>query len=199
MPSRTVNFDDDELYVGNRPVVDLVLYGPGGPQGHTSLPIAAALVDTGADFSQLDIAGAQHVGLDPTTQGRHVRVATAGGLVWLWQMPADIEVLGHKVRIEVQFGSGAASIFGREGIFQALEQAGFTTRDWLQKFYVASPGAGPPDSDPEKTALLDKLGVEEPDRPAARIRFEGDYVVIGSVRIRRKRPGSLLEGFFHRR
>ena len=152
------------------------------------LPIAAALVDTGADFSQLDMASAQHVGLDPTTQGRQVQVATAGGLVWLWQMPADIEVLGpEKVRVEVQFGNGAASIFGREGVFQAVEQAGFTTRDWLQKFYPVTSGGAPADEDKEKTAILDVLGVEEPDRPAARIRIEGDYVLIGSVRDRRKR------------
>ena len=141
MAPRTVHFDDDELYIQNRPYIDVVLYGPGGPQGYTSISIAMLLVDTGADFTQLDLAAARHVGLDPPRQGMLVQVATAGGLVQLHQMPVDIDVIGQRVTVRAQFGPSAAPLYGREGIFQAMEQVGFTTQDWLQKLYPASTGS----------------------------------------------------------
>ena len=66
MPGRAVHFDANELYTGNRPVVDLVLCGPGGPQGHTSFPIAAALAkaDVTAHTGEETLmdAAAKHVG-----------------------------------------------------------------------------------------------------------------------------------------
>jgi predicted aspartyl protease len=134
-----VDYDDDEPYVGNRPVVDLILHGPGGPKGATTAPVAVALVDTGADYGQLDLNLALYVGLDPVSQGVPVTVATAGGLVALHELVVDVEFLGQILPVTVHFASGAAPLLGRQGLFQAVQAAGFETTEWLQRWYPAAP------------------------------------------------------------
>lgn len=138
---RQVDYDDDEPYVGNRPVVDLILHGPGGPKGATTAPVAVALVDTGADYGQLELNLAQYVGLDPVNQGVSRTVATAGGLVTVHELVVDLEFLGQTLSVPVHFASGAAPLLGRQGLFQAVQAAGFETTEWLQQWYPTAPDA----------------------------------------------------------
>jgi predicted aspartyl protease len=164
--ARHVDYDDDEPYVGNRPVVDLILHGPGGPKGATTAPVAVALVDTGADYGQLDLNLALYVGLDPVNQGVPVTVATAGGLVALHELVVDLEFLGQTLPVAVHFASGAAPLLGRQGLFQAVQAAGFETTEWLQQWYPTAPAATQsndleadvPETTQEKTASVRPRG-----------------------------------------
>jgi len=142
MAGKQVSYDDDQSYFQNRPVVDQVtLHGPGGPGGNTTFTLLnSALVDTGADYSQLDTAAAAYVGLDPVMNGTRVQVATAGGLVWLHELTVDLELLGQRLQVTVHFGAGAAPLLGRQGLFLAVQAAGFGTKDWLQQWYPAGSG-----------------------------------------------------------
>lgn len=138
MTIRQVDYDDYEPYVGNRPFVDVVLHGPGGRQGQTTCPLVAALVDTGADYTQLDLGLAYYVGLDPVANGVLVTVATAGGLVKLHELDVELEFLGQLVTVTAHFQTAAAPLLGRQGLFMALEAAGFESGEWLQKWYGTS-------------------------------------------------------------
>ncbi|GEM_PF-4982653 len=144
MASRQVSYDDDQAYILNRPILDqLTLHGPGGPRGTTTFTVLnSVLVDTGADYTQLDIAAAAYVGLDPVASGRRVRVATAGGVVPLHELDVDLEFLGRRVQATVHFGAGAVPLLGRQGLFRAVSAAGFETSEWLQQWYAPAAPAG---------------------------------------------------------
>lgn len=134
MAQTTVVFDASEPYVGSRPVIDMELHGPGGPYG-TVFPIANAIVDTGADYTQLEIAAAVNVGLDPANDGRIVSIATAGGVVQVHELDVEVECLGQRLTIRAHFSLGAAPLLGRQGLFLFAEGAGFETTEWLQRWY----------------------------------------------------------------
>jgi len=134
-PARQIDYDDQRPYKGNGPVVDLILHGPGGPYGVTTAPVAVALVDTGADYAQLDLSLALYVGLDPVSNGKSVIVATAGGLVRLHELLVDLEFLGQTLPVTVHFGSRARPLLGFQGLFQAVQAAGFERTEWLQRWY----------------------------------------------------------------
>lgn len=129
MPPRSVSFDDDDPYLGNRPHVDLILFCPAGP-----VQIKNALVDTGADYTQVDLGVASQAGLAPHQQGVPISLATAGGAVSAYLMRVTVEVLGHQVGMQVCFAPNANPLLGRQGIFSVMDDVGFTPGDWLQKW-----------------------------------------------------------------
>ena len=133
--TRQVTYDDYQPYVKNGPVVDLTLHGPGGPNGAKTAPVAVAIVDTGADYAQLNLNLATYVGLDPVNNGQPIKVATAGGTVTLHELVVDLELLGQTLQVTVHFGSGAAALLGLQGLFQAVQAAGFDTTEWLQQWH----------------------------------------------------------------
>ena len=133
-PTYTVNFHDAESYVGNRPWVDLYLDGPGGPRGRKRALIANALVDTGADYSQLPMHAAQYVGLDPHIRDRQVLISTAGGKVLMHRLDVDLTLLGRTVTVRVHFGPLAVPLIGRQTLLVAMHTVGFQGKRWLQEW-----------------------------------------------------------------
>jgi predicted aspartyl protease len=128
---RTIDFDDDEAYVGNRPRTQVILHGPGGPHG-TTFVFAGALVDTGADYATFPLDAAEAVGLDPSSDGQAITVSTAAGPATFWLLDVDIDVLGQTKTVPALFETNAPALFGRQAIFRFVDSAGFTTVDWLQ-------------------------------------------------------------------
>jgi predicted aspartyl protease len=135
----TVDFDTSRAYVGNRPVGDVVLHGPGGSHGTTWA--ASALVDTGADYMHVPDSAVTGVGI-LTTGATRVRVSTGSGPATFWQIMADVEIEGVTVNIPINFGPNVPALIGRQAIFKVLEKTGFTTADWLLK-WKAGTATGP--------------------------------------------------------
>lgn len=146
---RQVDYDDYQPYVKNGPMVDLTLHGPGGPNGATTAQTAHAIVDAGADYVQLEVNLALYVGLDPVAQGTPVWVATAGGPVKLHELVVDLEFLGQILPVTVHFGSGAAPLLGLQGLFQAVQAAGFDRKEWLQQWHPTAPATATQSNDLE--------------------------------------------------
>jgi predicted aspartyl protease len=121
----TITYGAIEAYRGNRPYADLILHGPRG-----RFPLVRALVDTGADYAQLDAWAAQQVGITLPAVGQ--TVATAGGTTTLAKAYADLEVFGTTIRVPVLFGPGANPLLGRHALFQLVQEAGFGTQRWLR-------------------------------------------------------------------
>ncbi|MEV4437498.1 retroviral-like aspartic protease family protein [Streptomyces sp. NPDC049577] len=127
---RSVDFDGSRAYVQNRPLVDLIVFAPGGRH----LQVLNALVDTGADFTQLDLGVAHAIGLAPERR-QSTLVATAGGPTRLYPIDLTIEVTGVRAPVRVLFGRRANPLLGRQGMLMLMQAVGFTTTDWLHQRY----------------------------------------------------------------
>ncbi|SEO36753.1 retropepsin-like aspartic protease [Mucilaginibacter sp. OK283] len=126
-----VTFPNSKLYVGSslKPLADVVLIGPGGRR----FRIAAALVDTGADFFQVPESAARAVGLLPGGTYTVVSVRTAGGIITMKKLSAvQIEIESALVTIEVLCSPLGIStpLVGRNAL-RALSNIGFSTIDWM--------------------------------------------------------------------
>jgi predicted aspartyl protease len=139
MAYASVDFDDGEAYVGNRPVETVRLHGPGGPHGNTWSTLA--LVDTGADYMHLPTEGATAVGIS-LAGASSITTSTAGGLATMKQQAVDVEFHGKRIHVPVNFAPGTVAVIGRQAIFDVVESAGFTTAEWLLDWWPAAGGKG---------------------------------------------------------
>ena len=176
MTYQTIDFDDHEIYVGNRPRTAITLRGPGGWYGAT-WQAAAALVDTGADFMLLPEQAATGVGITPAG-AQTVRVATAGGVVTVWRKLVSVTVLNITVDVPISFCANARPLLGRQAIFQLMQTAGFGTTEQLQEWY-ATPGAA--------AFATIAAGAPVPAMTAKTIVDHGSWVEIGGVRVDKRR------------
>ena len=175
MVYQTIHFDDGRAYVGNRPVGDGHLLGPGGPHG--SRIAFVALVDTGADFMHLPTQSAAAVGVS-LANARQITISTAGGIITVLQEDVDVEIEGVTVNIPVNFAHNAKPLIGRQAIFKVLESTGFTTTEWLLRWKQRPPSATQ-SAQEEVEALMARAD------DSNQIIEEEDYVVIGGFRLRK--------------
>ena len=133
-PPVNIRFDDEHVWGsagtrgGNRPETELILHGP-------RKPIRVwALIDSGADFMQLDLALATAVGLQPTMRGTRQTVSIAsGGVSVMWHLAGvDITVEGNRVTVDGYFAAGVPSLLGRTAIVRAMS-FGLRSAGWLYK------------------------------------------------------------------
>ena len=131
MSGRTVEFDDVEPNRSQLPQADVVLMGPGGPHGAGWG--ALAIMDTGADISQLPSEAAAGVGIEVGI-GPTVVLATAGGLVHRHRVRVDILIQGVDLTVDVDFAPGVRPLIGRSTMFALMDSVGFEPSEWLMKW-----------------------------------------------------------------
>ena len=131
----TVNYDDHRLWgqpnlQDNRPYAEIILHG----KTTTQFERIWALIDTGADFIQVNNAIAQRIGIDLTKDGKPKQIQTAGGgQITVTEVGnVEVEVEGKRIRVNCLFGQNQTPIFGRVAILAAMD-IGFDLRGWLLK------------------------------------------------------------------
>jgi predicted aspartyl protease len=123
-----VHYPHSKLYVGNRPLADVVLLGPAG-RSSTFL----CLVDSGADYLQLPAAAAGMVGLALAGGTPHPTLTASGSSVALTKLSGvQVEIEGKTVVVDVLFGPTLTPPpLGRQALLAAYE-VGLNTREWLR-------------------------------------------------------------------
>jgi predicted aspartyl protease len=179
MTYATVDFDDGIPYVGRRPKGSVAIHGPGGPYGTSRTFLA--LVDTGADYMHLPLEAIQGVGL--ARPRRRVRMMTAGGRITMWRGEFDVDIQGVPVRVPVNVAPNARPLIGRQAIYAVLDNAGFSTTEWLLDLKQTSSTQAAPTA-----ASGQPSPASTPTQPSADLRIvdHGSWVQIGSVRVNKR-------------
>lgn len=103
------------------PAIPLIVSGP-----KAKIPVPG-LIDSGADSSMFPIEWAGHLGVD-LSSCREEDCSTAGGVVkhhiWDAGLEAEVQALGHKIRLNAAFCDGLpVVILGRNDFFAAFKVA----------------------------------------------------------------------------
>lgn len=114
----------------NRPYSDILISGPNGSYN------LFALVDTGADYTQIDDSFARSLGISLTdhhASPHNVSYGNGGSLATTLVDNVEIEVEGNRITTPVifgTFGQGVPPILGRISIVSAIE-LGIDSTGWL--------------------------------------------------------------------
>lgn len=124
----TVIYFKSKLYSGNRPYADVVL------NPSIAKVTLKCLVDTGADFLQINAADAKAAGFSLGTAIPH-RVSTAAGIVTLQKITGvSVTIEGSKtLTVDVLVdttNSTKTPLAGRQLLLAAFD-IGFNTSEWL--------------------------------------------------------------------
>ena len=131
----TVDYDDHRAWGNpnqqdNRPYVEIFLYDKNLQQFEKLW----ALIDTGADFLQVNDSVAKKIGIDLQTQGTKKWIQTAGsGQIQVTEIQnVDVKMEGKFIKTKCLFAQNQTPILGRVAVLAAID-VGFDVNGWLLK------------------------------------------------------------------
>jgi hypothetical protein len=176
----TIDFDDSEKYVGNRPKGVVILKGPGGRHGTTWTFLA--LVDTGADFMHLPDKAATAVGIS-LANAPVVKLSTAGGIIHAKRRNVDVEIQGVLVNVPVNFHKDSMPLIGRQAIFRILDTSGFSPSEWLLDWHHLQQ---PQSATSSTTQQPSNFPLPSEETVGGKIVDYGTWVSIGGIRLNKR-------------